>query len=392
MNTLTVTTLAILIGATAFAIDASIPAIPQTASALGSEVGLVQLTIGLYMLGYGLAQIPVGILADQFGRRPVVLAGMTLFVVSGLMAALSTSIEMLLISRFFQGLFGATGAVITRAIVRDLTSGAETGRLMSLLTTTLGGVMVIAPLLGALGLTFFGWRAPFLASSIFAAIGLVLMFFVIPETLSRRPLGRLRDRFFDGVNGFRKSPQSLLGAGLVGFSFCGLISIVTLSSEVFIVTYGFSAVAYAFVYAGVSMGYAAGGVLARHFLKTRSVLDLSRITAMFFALIGLGFLASILTPWGGYILLTALSVLFFAGVSAMLALGTTMALEPLPKTAGMAAALLGTYQLTLGALVASLISSLGFESLYVLQIVLMALGFLIFGLSRLAKKAGYAPS
>jgi len=111
---------------------------------------------------------------------------------------------------------------------------------------------------------------------------------------------------------------------------------------------------------------------------------------MFFALIGLGFLASILTPWGGYILLTALSVFFFAGVSAMLALGTTMALEPLPKTAGMAAALLGTYQLTLGALVASLISSLGFESLYVLQIVLMALGFLIFGLSRLAKKAGYA--
>lgn len=360
-------------GATAFAIDVSTPAIPATAEALGVEFGAIQLTISLYMLGYGAGQIPMGMLADHLGRRPVVLIAMSIFVLAGVMAAYSTSVTMLLGARLIQGLCAASGAVIARAIVRDITSGTETGRLMGLLSATLGGVMVAAPILGALILTQFGWSAPFLASALFGAIGVVLMALFVPETLANPPGGRLIDRFSKGVSAFMASPKSLVGAAHIGLTFCILITFVTFSSEIFIVHFQTTAFGYSVIFAIASVGYLMGGLISRHLIVSHHSLTLSRYIAAAFAIGALMLVLSHITGTDSLYSLAAIMLWLFICVGAMLSTATTLALESLPETAGMAAAIMGTFQILMGSACAAILAAINLDTLVLLKT--SAIGF-----------------
>ena len=126
-----VITLAFLMVATAFSVDSSLAAIPTVAEALGISVSTAQLTISMYLLGFGLGQIPMGFMADYFGRRRLLLISMSIFTCAGLLTSISPSAEVLIATRFVQGLFGASAAVVSRAVARDITEGKETMKLMA---------------------------------------------------------------------------------------------------------------------------------------------------------------------------------------------------------------------------------------------------------------------
>ena len=375
---LTVLTLIALIGATAFSIDVTLPAIPATAKFFGAEIGVIQLTISLYILGYGLGQIPIGALSDHFGRRPLVLICMSLFVVFATVAAFSTSITALLIFRFLQGLVGASGAVMARAIARDLTEGPQTGRLMSLLTSMLGVVMIVAPIAGALAMEMFGWRAPFFASALFGGAALILMWTSVPESLQKQPRSSILERLSRGIRAFAASPPSLLGALVFAFTFATLLTYVTLSSEAFINTFGTSAKGYAAIYAIASVGYFIGGLIIRQIIARHEKLDLMRRTAMGFALCGLCLALSLALGLQNIVLFIAISIALFTFIGMMLALTTALALEPLAKTAGMAAAIMGTFQLLVASLITSGLALLQVDIFIRLQGALAVLSGIIF--------------
>lgn len=176
--------LSLLAAVNAFAIDVSTPVLPAAASVFGVDVGHMQMTVGLYMFGYGFGQIPAGLMADVFGRRITVLIAMLVYILAGIVATLSPDIDLLLAMRFVQGLCGAAGVVISRAMARDITTGASTGRLLGLMTATLGVVMIVGPLLGAMLLAGFGWWAPFLSSAVFGAAALWLLLTSVGETMA----------------------------------------------------------------------------------------------------------------------------------------------------------------------------------------------------------------
>src|SRR5882757_1071375 len=138
-----------------------VPALPMLATTFGRDISVAQMTVSLYMVGIACSQIIMGPLSDRFGRRPVLLAGLGLMVAASLGCSLAQTLPQLIAARFLQALGGATGMVVSRAIVRDLYSRDRISSMISLVI----GVMMVAQMLSALagGLleTAFGWRAIF---------------------------------------------------------------------------------------------------------------------------------------------------------------------------------------------------------------------------------------
>ena len=144
-----------------FAIDMYLPALPSIGEDLGAGTAAVQMSLLVFFLSMGLGQIVVGPVSDMVGRKPPLYLGLALFAVGGIGSALAPTIEWLIAFRFIQGLGACAGMVVPRAIVRDLHTGTEAARLMSLLMLVFSVSPILAPLTGSLVIEGFGWRAVF---------------------------------------------------------------------------------------------------------------------------------------------------------------------------------------------------------------------------------------
>ena len=360
--------LSFLAAINAFAVDVSTPVFPAAALALNVDIGLMQLTIGLYMLGYGIGQIPIGLMGDYFGRRITVIISLVVFIMAGFVAAAAPSVELLLAMRFVQGVSGAAGAVISRAIARDITSGAGTGRLVGLMTVAIGGVMIVGPLIGAILLDVLGWWGPFAASAIFGLLALVLLLTGIEETLKHRPDGTLGARFVEGIIAFRNSPQARLSALLIAFAFCILMAFVTLASEVFIHHFAMAEMGYAVIFAIASTGYMLGGLACRRLVSRMSTINLARMTVAGFSAVGLASLVLLPVSAGHSAALSILMIASFCCIGAMLSVSATLALEALPRNAGMASGIMGSFQILVGACFSAGLSLVPADSLVILHL------------------------
>ncbi len=145
-----IVTLGMLTTTAALTVDLSLPAIPAMAEALATSLPRAQQIVGVFMIGMALGQIPSGLFADRLGRLPVLYVGMSVFTLAAAVASFAQSIEVMLAARFVQGMGAAAAVVLSRAIVRDIASGAEAVRMMSLMTMLFTAAPVIAPSLGAL--------------------------------------------------------------------------------------------------------------------------------------------------------------------------------------------------------------------------------------------------
>jgi DHA1 family bicyclomycin/chloramphenicol resistance-like MFS transporter len=166
-----------------------VPALPAAAAELGTTAAFVQMTISVYILGLGLGQLAYGPLADSFGRRPLLLAGLVLFTLSGCVAAFAPSVEVLVAARFAQALGGCVGLLLPRAIVRDTSVAALAVKrlaLMSLMTMAGPG---LSPLIGGAITASLGWRAVFLLLTCLGAFNFFLVWRLLPETGT--PTGRI---------------------------------------------------------------------------------------------------------------------------------------------------------------------------------------------------------
>ncbi len=181
-----------LMALNALAIDAMLPALPAIGDALGVMAdNHRQLVISAYVLGFGIGQIFYGPLADRFGRKPVLIATLVLYIAFALASAAAQSFDLLLAARLAHGVAAAGTRVLVISIIRDRYQGAAMARLMSLIYLVFLVMPVVAPAFGQLTLTIAPWPWIFLGLAIFAGIMLIWSLLRLPETMRpehRRPL------------------------------------------------------------------------------------------------------------------------------------------------------------------------------------------------------------
>jgi DHA1 family bicyclomycin/chloramphenicol resistance-like MFS transporter len=194
-----------------------VPALPVLASSFGRDISIAQMTVSLYMVGLACSQIVMGPLSDRFGRRPVLLGGLGLMVAASLGCSFAETLPQLIAARFFQALGGATGMVVSRAIIRDLYPRERVGAMISLVIAVMMIAQMVSALFGGLLETAFGWRSIFYvitAASLLVAIGIAV---ALPETRRARDPGP--------GSGFRGDISSLLGSrAFIGYMLCQVLA------------------------------------------------------------------------------------------------------------------------------------------------------------------------
>jgi DHA1 family bicyclomycin/chloramphenicol resistance-like MFS transporter len=168
-----------------------IPALPATARALNISIGTVQLTITLYLIGLAIGQLLYGPVSDRFGRRPVLLAGLSLFTFAGVLTAIAPSPGLLIAARILQALGGCAGLVLGRAAVRDGATAERAAGQLALLTLVMSMVPAIAPAIGGYVTAFLHWRASYVLLAAIGGATLAGAVFLLPET-NRNPVGGAR--------------------------------------------------------------------------------------------------------------------------------------------------------------------------------------------------------
>ena len=344
-----IVTLGLLTGMAAFTVDVSLPAVPAMVEALTTSLSRGQQIVGIFMFGMAFGQIPAGLVSDRVGRLPVLYAGMALFLVGAIASAIADSIEVMLIGRFVQGFGSAPAIVLSRAIVRDISSGKAAAKLMSLMTMIFTVAPVIAPSVGALLVTQWGWRAPFI---IIVFLGVLITFGVyryIDEThtpdAGQHPVRQLKSSFSE----FFSHRQSIFGLLLIILPPAGFMSMIALAAALVVEIYGFSITQFGLIFATAGLSILIGSAVNR-LLVTR--LDSMQIIAIGVALYGISGVSLLIMAWlnsASFVLLWGSMCLFMASVAIVMPNATVIALDPLPKIAGVASSIIGTTQNIIGA-------------------------------------------
>ena len=333
----------------ALTVDMSLPAIPSMVDALESTLTRGQQIVGIFMLGMAVGQIPAGLFSDRMGRLPTLYAGMTLFAVAATVAAASSDMEWLLIARFVQGVGAASAVVLSRAIVRDIASGRDAARLMSLLTMIFTAAPVIAPTFGALLVAQWGWRAPFIAIAICAYLMLFAIRSNLVEThkpvVNEHPVRQLISSFSE----FFSHRQSVFGLLLLLLPPAGFLSIIAVSAALAVEIYGYSVQAYGLIFASAGLsilvGSVANRVLVMHF-------DQLQLIALGVGLIFASSAQLAIIAWLDYApfwWVWSCVCLFMFTVAILMSNAMVIALDPLPRIAGVASSIVGTLQNIAGA-------------------------------------------
>jgi MFS transporter, DHA1 family, multidrug resistance protein len=245
-----------------FSLDTYLPAFPAIANDLQTAPQAVQLSLTACLLGLAFGQLLVGPWGDRVGRRTPLLLGSLGFLLASIACALAPTIEFFIAVRFVQGFAGAAGLVLARAVVRDLSSGHVATTLYSQLAVVSGLAPVVAPVLGAVGLTFVSWRGVFVGLAVLGAVLFTLVATKVPETHHRqfRTTGGLTSTFA----AFR---QVLADRAFAGYAVLGgltaaiLFSYIASSSFVFQNIYGATAAQFAAAFAVNGLGIALFGRL-----------------------------------------------------------------------------------------------------------------------------------
>jgi DHA1 family bicyclomycin/chloramphenicol resistance-like MFS transporter len=357
--------------------DLYLPGLPEVGDSLDVGPSQVQITLTACLVGLAVGQAIAGPLSDTYGRRRPLLIGILLFVLSSLGCAVAPSIVALDVLRLVQGLCGAAGIVLARAIVRDRWSGVQMARIYAALMGAVSLGPILAPPIGGALLGFMDWRGLFVVLAGFGTVLLLASLVWVPETL--RPESRRAAGLFTTLRVGRRLMADRLFAGYTiasGLAFGALFSYISGSSFVYQDVFDVSAQVYGLLFALNGVALLLANVV-NHRLQGRVGSHRLLLVGMLLLLAGAVLLTiSVLADAG---LAGVVPSLFIAvgGVGFVPSNSVALALEPHGADAGTASALIGVIQFLIGAAAAPLAGVAGESA------VPMALGMLGFAVAAL---------
>jgi DHA1 family bicyclomycin/chloramphenicol resistance-like MFS transporter len=335
-----------------FAIDMYLPSLPSIGSSLNADSDQVLMSLTAFFITFALGQLIYGPVSDMFGRKGPLYFGIGLFAIASVGCALSTSIEMLIGFRVLQGLGGAAGMVIARAIVRDLHSGVEEAKLLSLLMLVFSVSPLFAPLIGSFVIEIASWRAVFWLVTVLALLGMVMVTVSIRET---RPAALRRESTLLSVFEACKlllTDRHFLGLTFIGsFAIAGFFVFLANSSFILMGHYHLSSTTYSLAFSANAAAFFAatqlngwlGGKYGLHALVRPAMFGYAASVAALFVV-----------ALAGVENLIVLGVLLFLGnafLGLVIPVTSVLALSEHGPIAGTASSLMGTLQLVTGSIV-----------------------------------------
>ena len=363
-----------------------LPSLPQMAASLSVSTAAVTSSITVFLAVFALGQLAVGPISDRYGRRWPVLTGFAVFLAGSIWCGLATDLPGLLIGRVIQAAGACATSVLSRAIARDLFSGAALARAMALIMIAMAAAPGFSPLLGGALDHFFGWRSEFVFVGIFAAIGAIAYATVLGEThrSTRIPLNPLA--IAKNYLGLIADRRFLVPAATVSLIMGGLFAMFSAAPRVLIEGLHFTPIQLGLFFAGTVMIVFAAGMLATR-LAPRFGLDRSIRGGLVAAATGSVaiLLVSLFNPT--FLPFLAAMCVFLLGMGIVNPLGTAQALSPFGEKAGAASALVGFWQMMSAAIAVWLAASISHEAMFALGIVLTVASLLAIGLYALRAKA-----
>jgi DHA1 family bicyclomycin/chloramphenicol resistance-like MFS transporter len=337
-----VVTLTLLLGIQPISTDLYLPALPTLQRELGASLSAAQLTLSALIICFGFGQLVCGPLADRFGRRPVLLAGMALYTLASVLGAVAQDIDALIVWRALQGAAMAAAVTCGRSIVRDLFQPFEGARVMSRALGGLGLIAMLAPVLGGLLVQALSWHAALLVTALFGAATFAFIALKFSETLTLPdPRALQPSRLLHNWGGVLGHPTFRAWTALLCCSWGGLFFLLAGSSFVFINVLGTSRLEYGLILATSSLAYIAGTLLCRRLLLRHGMRGAVKRGALFSLAGGVGMaalsLAGVQAVWA--IMLPQL--LFALGHGIHQPCGQAGVVGPFPEKAGTAASVSG---------------------------------------------------
>lgn len=331
--------------------DLYLPSYPDLARHFEVAPSVVQLTLTAFLAGAAVGQLCVGALSDALGRRPTLLVALAIFAACAVTAALSVSIEMLIVVRFVQGVAGSAGAVLARAIIADLATPAETAKAYGTLFVLIALGPAVANPLGAWLTETGGWRAPLAGLSVLGAAMFFVAMLKVPESLPPQN----RQAFHAGrlaKNLWRLTlTPSFLGFSLAfGFGYAGFMVYISSSSFIGQNIFGLSPFGYSLTFALSSVSFMGGAwvssrIVAR--LGSADTLRVGQALQISAALLGLALIA---VGWLTLVPYLAMIVCFSFGAGIIMSTASALAIAQAVGIAGAGSALVGFSQFVFGAL------------------------------------------
>ena len=377
----------------AISVDTALPAFPEMADSLGADAGSIQLTLSAYIFGAAFGQLLLAPLSDRFGRRPLLFAGLAIFVTAGLGCCFATSAETLMVLRFLQGTSTFAGRIIPRAIARDIYDREEAARLISYMMVIGGLGPIIAPLAGAYLSAVFGWQAVFGFMVAYGVIVFILAGIFLKETLpSERRLKLNPVSMTVNMLTLVKS-RVFVSYGICVFLIMGaLMAFLTSTSSIVVLFLKGSPQEFAWASAGVMAVYSVFSFVSGRLVVRLGLDNLIGIGSVVGAVSGICLLglalAGIDTLWA--IMVPMLGVMI--SLSFVLPTATAGAMSPFGNMAGSAMANLGFLQTCVSASVSAIVG-LAFDGtqmpmVVAIAVMCVALLFAYLMLIRPLQKAG----
>ncbi|MES2050037.1 MAG: multidrug effflux MFS transporter [Pseudomonadota bacterium] len=364
--------------------DLYLASLPSLANSFQVPTSTVQLTLSLFVLGFGLAQLIVGPLSDRYGRRPIVMAGLSLYVIASLLCASSTSITMLIAARFLQAVGCCSAVIIARAIVRDAYEAQDSVKIISKASTWVSLAPLLGPILGSYLQVSFGWRAAFFVHATLSLGVLLMVYLRLPET------NLYKDARATDVSGLLRNYRIVLGSRLFwayalpgALSYGSIFTFISGASVVLIKILAVPTAWFGYCFAFGVTGYLGGTVVCRRLHSKLETAITLRIGTSLSLAAGTIFFALVLVGVRHWMMIPAIMFLTMGAHGINFPVSQSNSVAPFPQQAGTAAGLMGALYMAVAFMVGSVVGASYNGTLYPLAAIACAMGVMIFISTRL---------
>ncbi|MBT1157859.1 multidrug effflux MFS transporter [Aminobacter anthyllidis] len=324
------------------------PAMPEIVQAFGTTEAAVKMTLSLYFGGFAFAQLVCGPLSDGFGRRPITLAFMAIYLAASVLALMAPNIETLVVARFLQGVGAAVGVSVARAVVRDVFTHERSARIMNMIGILLALGPAIAPTLGGLTMEFFGWHAIFIVMVLLGGVVMLVAIFALRETVTR-DLSRIRPAaLLTSYGSLFRSPYFVLCCLVIAGTTGAIYTQATVLAFILMERVGLTPTQFGVGMLMQTANFMAGAIVMRIFMKRYGATRMVPVGLVFVA-IGSIAMAILLRTYEPSFLLVMVPVGIYAfGIAMISPAMMTAAMAPFPENAGAASAMMGFFQMGAG--------------------------------------------